>query len=86
MRRKDCLVALVADGQVITDMYRTVLQLLLRHTSQMNDTTKKNTTTKCLDIIYKNNKSVDAEWKNVATQVYNDENQIHNYSAHKEVM
>ncbi len=86
MRRKDCIMALVPDRQVITDMYKTVLQLLLCHTSQMNDATKKNNTFKCLDIIYKNNKALDAEWKNVATQIYNDENQIHNYNIQKEVM
>ncbi len=86
MRRKECIMGLVPDRQVVTDVYRSVLQLLLRHTSQMNDVTKKNNTIKCLDIIYKNNKAVDAEWKDVATRVYNDENQIHNYNIQKEVM
>jgi hypothetical protein len=86
MRRTECIRGLVRNRQVVPDVYRSVLQLLLRHTSQMNDVTKKNNTIKCLDIIYKNNKAVDAEWKDVATRVYNDENLIHNYNIQKEVM
>lgn len=86
MRRKDCIMALVPDQQLITDTYKTVLQLLLCHTSHMNDATKKNNTLKCLDITYKNNKALDAEWKQVATQVYNDENQNHNYNIQSQVM